>query len=400
MTKSKKPPGYHSPIGASSMHRWGNCPGSVKLSEGIKSVSSAYAEEGTRAHEVAASVLMHKFKNGTKIITDASVAEAVDVYICTIEKDTAGVFGFKISIEEWCDLSHIHPLLGGTADCIIHYPKQKLLRVYDYKHGAGVSVEVEQNEQLMYYALGALLETKAACEQVEIVIVQPRCDHPDGVVRRWRFDTLELLDFAADLRDKAEATTKKGAPLKAGDWCRWCPAAGICPELNKKALALAKTEFSPTLSYDPKKLSTVLSWLPVLEGWIKSTREFAYGEALHGRCPPGYKLVQKRATRKWRDEALVSKALSQNFQESIIRDCFTEPELKSPAQLEKVIGKTEHAKKFIEEFSIAESSGTALAEESDKRPPLKLDAKSEFTAFEPTFKNLGETKQVVEEIDW
>lgn len=386
---TKKPEGYHSPIGASSMHRWGNCPGSIKLSKGLKSISSAYADEGTKAHEAAAAMLNFEYKSDFKYTLPDELKQSVGLYIETIGRDTAGVFGFKIFIEQWCDLSRIHKDLGGTADCIIHYPKEKLLRVYDYKHGAGVSVEVEQNEQLMYYALGALLETKATCKEVEIVIVQPRCDHPDGVVRRWRFDTIELLDFAADLKDKAQATTNPNAPLKPGDWCRWCPAAGICPELNQKALALAKTEFSPALSYDPNKLSQILSWLPVLEGWIKSTREFAYGEALHGRCPPGYKLVQKRATRKWRDEALVSKALSQNFQESIIRDCFTEPELKSPAQLEKVIGKTDHAKKFLEEHTVSESSGTALAEESDKRPPLKLDAKSEFTALAGT-----------EEIDW
>ena len=47
----------HSKIGASSMYRWSKCPGSVRLCEGIKSVSSVYADEGTRAHELAASLL-------------------------------------------------------------------------------------------------------------------------------------------------------------------------------------------------------------------------------------------------------------------------------------------------------------------------------------------------------
>lgn len=42
----------HSKIGASSMKRWAACPGSVKLSEGIESRSSVFAEEGTKAHEL------------------------------------------------------------------------------------------------------------------------------------------------------------------------------------------------------------------------------------------------------------------------------------------------------------------------------------------------------------
>ena len=44
----------HSKIGASSKDRWSQCPGSVRLSEGIPSISSAYAEEGTLAHSLAA----------------------------------------------------------------------------------------------------------------------------------------------------------------------------------------------------------------------------------------------------------------------------------------------------------------------------------------------------------
>ena len=46
-------PPAHSKIGASSMKRWQACPGSVKLSEGIESRSSVFAEEGTKAHELA-----------------------------------------------------------------------------------------------------------------------------------------------------------------------------------------------------------------------------------------------------------------------------------------------------------------------------------------------------------
>lgn len=42
----------HSKIGASSMKRWAACPGSVKLSEGIESRSSVFAEEGAKAHEL------------------------------------------------------------------------------------------------------------------------------------------------------------------------------------------------------------------------------------------------------------------------------------------------------------------------------------------------------------
>jgi len=47
----------HSPIGASSMHRWSVCPGSVRLSSNVPSVSSSYADEGTEAHAWLAKVI-------------------------------------------------------------------------------------------------------------------------------------------------------------------------------------------------------------------------------------------------------------------------------------------------------------------------------------------------------
>ena len=47
----------HSRIGASSMHRWSACPGSVVLSEGIESRSSDDAKLGTAAHALAEACL-------------------------------------------------------------------------------------------------------------------------------------------------------------------------------------------------------------------------------------------------------------------------------------------------------------------------------------------------------
>ena len=44
----------HSTLSASASHRWLACTASVKFTEGMPDNSSAYAEEGTRAHELCA----------------------------------------------------------------------------------------------------------------------------------------------------------------------------------------------------------------------------------------------------------------------------------------------------------------------------------------------------------
>jgi len=363
----------HSPIGASSMHRWGNCPGSVRLSKGIVKTSSVYAEEGTRAHDAAEYFLKNrKWPEGI----DAETKEAVKVYTdYVLQKVSAN--HVEMMVEHAFDLSEVHPGLYGTADCVMHIKNQNLLEVIDYKHGAGISVDVEYNEQLMYYAVGALLSTKYPVSRVKITIVQPRANHSGGVVRSWEFDTIDLLDFIADLKEAAVRTEDPKASFHPGDWCRFCPAAGICPALTEKAQLVAREIFKPEMSYDPAKLSETLSWLPTIEDYIKSVREFAYSEAMQGRCPPRFKLVEKRATRKWRDLGETNKFVEVNFNPNYARDFYTAPELKSVAQLETFIGKKEFVK--FDHLIVKESSGTTLVHESDKRETVKmLEAKEVF----------------------
>ncbi len=374
----------HSKIGASSMYRWSNCPGSVRMSEGIESKSSVYAEEGTLAHAYAADLLeIGKHPSGAS----AEIIESVMVYVETVRSD-AGTNPIQVEVK--FDLSNLFPGMFGTSDAVVYDPISKILRVYDYKHGSGLIVEVSSggvgNSQLMYYALGALLSTNQSCSDVELVIVQPRANHPDGPVRRFRFKSFDLVEFSADLIDAAKKTTDPNAPLVAGDWCRFCPAAGICPELGNKALRLAKQEFSPAIKYDPRALSETLSKISLLEDYAKSVREFAYAEAEHGRCPPGWKLVAKRPVRKWRDEEQVSIHWKQVFGEAAF-----DYKLKSPAQIEKLMlskGTGGAGKKAVANECISVSSGLTLVEESDPRPKALASAESEFSVIEQTTEEL------------
>lgn len=43
----------HAQLGPSGASRWMACPGSVRLSAGLPDESSPFAEEGTKAHELA-----------------------------------------------------------------------------------------------------------------------------------------------------------------------------------------------------------------------------------------------------------------------------------------------------------------------------------------------------------
>lgn len=364
----------HSKIGASSMHRWRHCPGSVRLSQGIESKSSVYAEEGTAAHALAEQCLFERTNPGA-LTDNRDMSDAVQVYIDHVyELETLAGRGQRL-LEHRFHLADIHPDLFGTADYVYYAFKSRTLYVRDYKHGAGVPVEVTNSDQLRYYATGALLSNLDwRPAWIDIGIVQPRCPHPDGPIRTQRMSVVDLLEFIEELTAAVQATEAPDAPCVTGDWCRWCPAAGICPTLRAKANALAAQEFRDDCTYDPAALAAALDEVPLVEAWAKSVREFAYREAEHGRCPPRYKLVDKVARRRWKSEADTVEFFRMMGVDDV--DIFEEPSVRSVAQLEKKVGKDQRA--LFAPLVTQESSGLALVHESDKRQPAKADAASEF----------------------
>lgn len=359
------------------MHRWAACPGSVRLCKDIPSVTSVYAEEGTYAHGLGANILMDATL-GEDPRNTSEMLEAVWTYTDYVTELIKEKNIKSVLIEHKFDLSEIHKGLFGTADCVLYDHNTETLHVIDYKHGAGIAVEVDSNEQLQYYGLGALLSTKIPCKTVQLTIVQPRCPHPSGPIRHWMIDPFTLSEFAADLKAYALATEDPKAKLHSGEHCRFCPAAATCPELHSVAVTVAKNEFSPALSYDPLKLAETLERLPVLEAWVKSVREFAYGEAMHGRTPPGWKLVPKQGRRKWRNEEQAPAYLIQDF--GLTNAQIFKETLESPAQIEKKIPKEKRA--AFNELTVSESSGNTLAPESDKREAIRVGAKHEFSVLE------------------
>lgn len=371
----------HSKIGASSMHRWAVCPASVRLSEGIKNTQSKYAEEGTAAHELAAKVILGKGLWPETRGLDSEMIDAVTVYTDVIAEELKDEDS-KIWVEEKLDLSSLYPGLFGTADSVIYKRKQKKLIIVDYKHGAGIPVDVvdketgKPNVQLLYYALGALYSSSTKgllIENVELVIVQPRCLHAEGPIRKTTFPSSDLIDFSADLIEAAKRTEDPNAPLVPGEHCRFCPAAGKCPKLHTQALSLAKQDFK-----DVAVLPQLLEWLPVLTNWISSVREFAYAEAIQGRTPQGYKLVNKKTSRHWRSPDDLPSELFKAF--GLFEEDVFSKAIKSPAQIEKLLKGDD--KKLLSELIVSVSSGYTLAHESDKRKAVALDAKSEFLPYE------------------
>lgn len=391
----------HSKLGASSAYRWMSCAGSVALSERMPKRESEYAAEGTAAHTLAEACLKRGF-DATEYVGETmgvagvpeftvteEMAEAVQVYLDTVRGDRAD--GDVPLVEHRFALTEFHPAFFGTNDACLYKPAERKLVVYDYKHGRGVAVEVERNPQLMYYGLGAATAESRPLDVVELVIVQPRAQHRDGPVRRWQTTAQDLVEYAADLVEAAARTEASDAPLAAGDWCKFCPAAPVCPELKKRALDAAQVDFNdnngePILRdpavMTPDELGAVLDAADIIEQWYRSVQSHANAEALAGRLPSGWKLVEgKQGNRKFRDEAEARMALLELGVEPEHQN--VEPKLRSPTQIATVLKqrygfKGKAADEAIADLVTREPGGPRLVRESDPRPAIARDPDADF----------------------
>lgn len=388
----------HAVLSPSSAHRFFPCPGSVRLSAGIPRASSPYASEGTAAHTLAAICLEAGtdasarigdviIADGVEFTIDEGMAEAVQVHLDTVWRYAE--HGFDLSVEEKLDLGHLWPGTFGTGDVVGYHAKRKLLVVIDYKHGAGVPVGVIDNPQLLSYLSGAWRRYReiGPIEALTGVIVQPRAG--GAPVKEWQVSLARLEDFESEFRRAAELAMLPDAELHAGAWCRFCPAAAVCPELRRHMHQTALVEFDldqQPVAVEPIKqlpdpaalnaaqLGNILANADLFEQFIEAVKREGLRRARNGELPTGWKVVEKRTHRRWKDEDKALRALVRLYELS--EDDVVKRKLISPAQAEAKLGKS--LKNAIAGMIVKPRGDPVLAPEADPRPSIPVDMGKEF----------------------
>lgn len=373
----------HAEYSASGSSRWINCPGSHEASKHVPPLpESKYAAEGTEAHACLEFLLQNR-KNlaaAAKLAVKQYSREMVEYGIEAVKyvlMRAAEFPGSEILCERRVSST---PFLGvddqfGTLDISIVQEFGRLV-VMDYKYGAGIAVDPREadgslNSQLCYYGLALSYEYDHNFDSVEFVVIQPRAYHETGeTIRSTVAEMQELMGWATTFRN-AVVETQTSDRRAAGKWCKFCPAAISCPSLKDESFREAQIVFSdekgivklPSPDVLPN-LGVILNACDKLEEWISKVRAHAIDSLNRGLEVEGFKLVEKRGTRKWLDpDAIAAEAITLYGD-----DAFTEPVLKSPAQIEKTFGKA--SKGWVAERVTNVSSGTTLARESDKRPAV------------------------------
>ena len=384
----------HAELGASKTYRWTHCPGSVRLCRDLPDVDTPYAAEGRKAHTLAELSLLGVLGEVDPASYDEEMLAHVQVYVDFVRGLVAAQPGSELRVEVKFDLARLNPPqeMFGTADAVVYAGLR--IDVVDLKYGSGVVVEVEENEQLLYYVTGALVnavramtsippeyvieQALASFDEIWVHIVQPRAPHAAGPVRSWQVPKERVREFVRHLIFKASATLDPSAPLHAGPWCKFCPAQSRCPEVSRYALQVARTDFAvvppPAESLPVDVAADILTKAEILRHWLVALENRVKAELESGRPVPGWKLVTKRPTRVWNNvDALME------WYDGDPQDLYEEPALMSPAQVEKLVGKLN----LPTELYSYVSSGLTLAPESDRRPAVATGPKEDFAALPP-----------------
>ena len=355
---------HSSIVGGSTAKRVINCPGSVALVAKMPpKPSSKYADEGTLLHNVIAEIVMSGLPPehylGTKYEGQTLTQELIDnklkpALAALDEIDPKQEM--EIEAETSVNFGDLLPGVFGSTDLIGRIGNRAI--VLDWKFGDGVVVDVEENEQLMFYAAAAMRTESAkwafeGVDEIECVIIQP------PMIRRWVTTPERIAQFETQLQHAVYESEKKTATMKAGEHCRWCAAKPTCPQMTG---AVDRALHISLESLDAQKIGAYLANCDLLEQWITDLRALAFQMLENDKPVPGWKLVNKRATRQWVNETEASVKLADlgidAFKKSIV----------SPAQAEKELKKL--GAKLPDDLVVSVSSGSTLAREDDSRPAV------------------------------
>lgn len=379
----------HALLSASGAHRWLNCTPSARLEEHLPDTTSAAAEEGTAAHELAEHKLLTLLGNAfagphpESDWNDEEMESHTDDYADHVMAELARTRetspGAFLAVEERLDFSHIVEDGFGTGDATII--GDGTMTIVDLKYGKGVEVSAENNPQLKLYALGALRTYGMIynIQQVRLVIFQPRRNN----ISVWETTVEDLLEWAEMVVKPAAALAHEGAgELRAGEWCQFCRHAPQCTALAAQHFEVIPTQ-SP-LSATPAapnpetltdaQIAQIVRHAGQIKKWLTAVEKHAQDRANAGHHYPGLKLVEGRSVRRYTDEQAVAQAVEQAGHDPY------EKRLLGITAMTKLLGKKDFDT-LLGDFLHKPEGAPTLVPEDDKRPALTVATPG--NVFEP-----------------
>ncbi len=396
-------PGKHARLSPSGSKGWMACAGRIVLEQAFPDHGNEHSDAGSAMHEIASRVLTAV----TSISADDYVGDSIKVsddheeprYVEITHEYAELVQGYVDEIRELAKGGELHveqrvefsefvgvPDQFGTADTIILKPFDTLpgdtgqfheMDVCDLKTGYHY-VPVEENSQLMLYALGAyrMFELAYDIRRINLWIFQPN----NGGTRKWSCTIGDLLLFAAKAREAAQKVESAAAAFIRinvdidQEWweaeylhpdpneidCAYCRAMSTCPAKQRKLEEVVGASFDVVVGTEigtpiadangvnaltradlmevpVEKLARAMNCAGEFEDWIKAVRAEVERRLLLGQSVPGWGLeLGREGARAWTDPEAAKDMLRKKFRLPIEK--AFDLKIISPTTAEKLAG--------------------------------------------------------------
>lgn len=335
-------------IRSSSLPRVMTCTGSLTFSD-LKQEETDHAKEGTAFHEFVQ--LLHSGKNpgevaSNGVVYDADMHHYAGLVLPIIPPDA------KAEPEIRYELANA--VITGHLDYT--WEEQDTLVVMDIKYGHRV-VEVENNWQLISYAIGQMIKSQKNYKDVKLMIVQPRPHHYKGWVRSWTITVAELFEFYKKIQEVTDRVAEGKVSFVTSDKCKYCPAVGKeCSALNNAFYNAIDVVINDHVRDDLTnvELASMLYNYERIKDVFKikmdAISDLAKSKIRSGETINGYSLAPQLGNRKW------SKDFNADNFFALTGIDLKKTELLSPAEAEKKKVPAE----LVESFCVREDKGFKL----------------------------------------
>ena len=309
----------HTLYGPSSLSRRALCPGSARMEKDLPEVSSAEADEGTNLHKLVADML-----KGHAINLEAEGFHEADAIVGRF--NDLRLHNYTLLIEETLPCDFIRPGEVGTLDLgsVIPYGEAFIV---DLKFGYTPVADAKDNLQLGAYAVA--IYDKYECSSVTVALWQPRLNKYTEHI--YNSELLKKVRDLIALRIVADCEKPDAPLIPTSEGCRFCKAKATCPALQNQII------MPDTTALTPVKRAELLDRCELALMAIGAFKAECYALLAAGGQIPGWHLVEGNQRREFKSDAA-------SEVKSLLADLGKDPslafELISPAQVEKITGKS------------------------------------------------------------
>jgi len=213
--------------------------------------------------------------------------------------------------------------------------EQGRLCIEDLKYGWGI-VEVEENWQLLGYAIGEVIRRGQAFNEISLKIHQPRPHHEEGPTREWLISYETLIQYKERIETRMQEMVDGKRTLQTSSKCKYCMgSAEACPAFNRvfyRSLEVSTEFFQDSLENDEvsRQLDQIDRAIEALKIKKDSLTELSIMKIKQGEIIPGYVQTEKYGNRTWKS-GVTPKSIELMTGVKAVEEVFM-----SPAKLEKL----------------------------------------------------------------